>query len=335
MTNRWTIEEENVLIECIKNNLTTLEIDKKIPNRPRNSIECKAKQLGLVTIKSRPNWNQQENEKLINLINNGIKVKEISKILNRTSAAIELQKGKLGLSRKAERNIIWDTDNIEKLKILAAENKTAEEIAIILGVTETSIHTQSHKSKIPIPGKCKPFTEAELTFIKQNYTKLKPKECAKRLNRPTQSVSVQANKMGLFVAISKHSEEYQYYKLINAEFFNRMRKGAKKRNIKFNITAKYIWELFLKQDGKCAYTGMELYLPTEDIESKNRTASLDRIDSDKDYEKGELQWIHKRINWLKSAFSEEEFFYWIEKIYNYRIKPLKEIKDQENTDYCI
>ena len=38
-----------------------------------------------------------------------------------------------------------------------------------------------------------------------------------------------------------------------------------------------------------------------------RTASLDRIDSSKGYVPGNIQWVHKDVNWMKGSFTQEYF----------------------------
>lgn len=81
--------------------------------------------------------------------------------------------------------------------------------------------------------------------------------------------------------------------------------GAEKRGIPFEVTIEYAWELYQKQNGKCALTGLPLEFGT----SWNRkcTASLDRIDSSKGYAPGNIQWVHKRVNLMKSDLEESEF----------------------------
>jgi hypothetical protein len=65
------------------------------------------------------------------------------------------------------------------------------------------------------------------------------------------------------------------------------------------------WELFLKQNRKCALSGIDLTFP---IKTKGEyTASLDRIDSSKDYIKGNIQWVHKHINVMKNKFPQSYF----------------------------
>ena len=94
------------------------------------------------------------------------------------------------------------------------------------------------------------------------------------------------------------------YKEICGKHFARIKTGAIKRKIEFNINIKQIWELYLKQDKKCAISGLPIYFI---INGTGSTASLDRIDSSKGYIEGNLQWVHKDINRMKQEFSQEYF----------------------------
>ena len=114
---------------------------------------------------------------------------------------------------------------------------------------------------------------------------------------------------------------FKGYNEISAQYWTALKNGAKKRNYCFNITIEDGWEIFIKQNRKCALTGIELSFSKN---FKNRkllqTASLDRIDSSKGYEKDNIQWLHKEINTIKWTLSEDKLLYWVEKIYNNRIK---------------
>jgi CRISPR/Cas system Type II protein with McrA/HNH and RuvC-like nuclease domain len=60
--------------------------------------------------------------------------------------------------------------------------------------------------------------------------------------------------------------------------------------------------LFLRQQGKCVYTGMQLTLGTNtslDHRIPRTKGGTNDIDN--------LQWVHKSINTMKSDLSEEEF----------------------------
>lgn len=95
---------------------------------------------------------------------------------------------------------------------------------------------------------------------------------------------------------------------ISLTFFTAVKRGAISRNIEFDITIEYIEELFIKQNKKCALSGMDLVFSQV---TKNKfgvgNASLDRIDSKKGYITGNLQWVHKTINIMKNTLSQDEF----------------------------
>lgn len=93
---------------------------------------------------------------------------------------------------------------------------------------------------------------------------------------------------------------------------------AKKRNIQFNITIEEAWNLFIKQNRKCALSGLDLFLPkTKKLKDKGN-ASLDRINSEKSYTKENCQWIDKRINKMKMSLNELEFINLCKMIADYK-----------------
>lgn len=72
------------------------------------------------------------------------------------------------------------------------------------------------------------------------------------------------------------------------------------------VTIEQLWDLFLKQDRKCALSGIELSFPKK-AKDKSWTASLDRIDSSKGYILGNVQWVHKDVNIMKNKFNQDHF----------------------------
>jgi hypothetical protein len=107
---------------------------------------------------------------------------------------------------------------------------------------------------------------------------------------------------------SKHPF-WKGYEDISATYFDEIISKAKKRNLEFNITLKDIWDLYILQDKKCALTHRPIHFITRrkrDINNE-QTASLDRIDSNKDYIEGNLQWIHKDINLMKNKLDQNRF----------------------------
>lgn len=91
---------------------------------------------------------------------------------------------------------------------------------------------------------------------------------------------------------------------LRGTMWKHIRSGAKTRNIELSINIEYAWDLFLKQERKCALSGLDLVMGKHNIRP---TASLDRIDSSKGYIEGNVQWIHKDINRMKSNFDQSYF----------------------------
>lgn len=93
-----------------------------------------------------------------------------------------------------------------------------------------------------------------------------------------------------------------------------LRRNAKTRNLKFELTATYLWELFQKQKGRCALSGVELVFPKTHGPQYlvHQTASVDRINNSKavGYVIGNVRWIHKDLQWMRSDFEDTHFINW-------------------------
>lgn len=76
--------------------------------------------------------------------------------------------------------------------------------------------------------------------------------------------------------------------------------------------------MFEKQNGKCALSGVDINLSDKlhkfSPDYSTFTASVDRIDSSKGYIVGNIQWVHKTINYIKRDLDENEFIDWCKKI---------------------
>lgn len=82
---------------------------------------------------------------------------------------------------------------------------------------------------------------------------------------------------------------------------------CRKRGREATITLFDLKSQWNTQGGRCPYTGLLLeqpsYLSRNDVQ---RTASLDRIDSSKDYIVGNIQFVSMAINYAKSTLSHEQ-----------------------------
>jgi len=67
------------------------------------------------------------------------------------------------------------------------------------------------------------------------------------------------------------------------------------------IDAEYAWLVYQRQGGVCALSGTPIGF------GKERTASLDRIDSGQGYLPGNVQWVHKTVNLMKQNLPESLF----------------------------
>lgn len=78
--------------------------------------------------------------------------------------------------------------------------------------------------------------------------------------------------------------------------------GKKARgSIALDITIQDAWHLFQSQGRRCALSGLPIIL------GKQRTASLDRINSHLGYTLDNVQWVHKDINKMKNTFPQDYF----------------------------
>jgi hypothetical protein len=94
---------------------------------------------------------------------------------------------------------------------------------------------------------------------------------------------------------------------ISGSYWCKIKNHALSCNRDINISIEYIWDLFEKQGGKCRYTKRDLFFPQSVVNKNTQTASLDRIDSNKGYIKGNVQWVHKEVNQMKWNFPEKRF----------------------------
>lgn len=103
---------------------------------------------------------------------------------------------------------------------------------------------------------------------------------------------------------------------IAGQYWTQMKKGARERNLDFDLKLEDIWDLFLKQKRLCALTGQELIM----FRSWKimGTASLDRIDSSKGYTLDNVQWVHKDINQMKLNHTEDYFIKLCKLVASYR-----------------
>ncbi len=106
---------------------------------------------------------------------------------------------------------------------------------------------------------------------------------------------------------------------IPKSLYNRINNNAKIRGIIVEVSLKDLWDLFLKQNRKCALSDLPLDFTYGRQNRRHKgTASLDRIDSTKGYVKGNVQWLHKDINFMKQDYSNDYFLSMCQRISDFQ-----------------
>lgn len=103
-----------------------------------------------------------------------------------------------------------------------------------------------------------------------------------------------------------NSPNYNGVGELSGTIFKRIKRGADKRGIPFNLTKEFLWDLFIKQERKCALSGVEIFFAGADNPSET-TASLDRKDNDKPYTEDNVWWVHKSVNIARNNMTIIEF----------------------------
>lgn len=104
---------------------------------------------------------------------------------------------------------------------------------------------------------------------------------------------------------------------LSGSIWNRIKENARSRQIPITITQLEAEALFRRQNKRCTLSGEPISL--DYYKSKTEvTASLDRIDSSKGYEVGNVQWVHKVVNQMKNNMPEPDFLCWVKLIANFK-----------------
>jgi hypothetical protein len=92
-------------------------------------------------------------------------------------------------------------------------------------------------------------------------------------------------------------------------YFRQLQYGAIQRGHEFSVSMDYLIALLAEQNYVCALSGMPIEIAATQRLHKHgsSTASLDRMDSGIGYVVGNVQWVHKDINFIKQEYSQEYF----------------------------
>lgn len=111
---------------------------------------------------------------------------------------------------------------------------------------------------------------------------------------------------------------------LSASYYTSFKSSRTIKGITFDddVNMEYLWNLFLKQDKKCAISGVPISLNKQwSRQNKGikteiiQTASIDRIDNSKGYTKTNVQWVHKDINFMRGGMTIEMFIAFCREVY--------------------
>lgn len=89
-------------------------------------------------------------------------------------------------------------------------------------------------------------------------------------------------------------------------YFSEWQYKAVQREIPWTVSIEFLAELFEKQGHRCAISGIPIVMPNSRVPYVN-CASLDRIDSNIGYHADNVQWLDRRVNFMKQRMNDAEF----------------------------
>lgn len=97
---------------------------------------------------------------------------------------------------------------------------------------------------------------------------------------------------------------FKKYKEIPVSWFDTKKRKAESKGRLFEFDIKYVWEVYIRQNKKCALSGLPLDFNKD---TENAMVSLDRINNNKGYVKRNIQLVHKDVNFMKWTYEQKYF----------------------------
>ena len=91
-------------------------------------------------------------------------------------------------------------------------------------------------------------------------------------------------------------------------------KVLKREGIPFTIDPEHLIELWEKQEGRCALSGVYMTHHRDGSGRKDLNASLDRLIGSKGYVPGNVQLVCHRVNIMRHTLSVDMLYWWVKTI---------------------
>lgn len=103
----------------------------------------------------------------------------------------------------------------------------------------------------------------------------------------------------------EQNPSWKGYEDIPYGWFSRyFERAGQRRQRSGSITIEDVWALYLRQNGRCALSGLPIGWYDD---GDSHSASIDRIDSTREYDLDNVQLVHKDVNLMKNAFPQGRF----------------------------
>lgn len=243
----------------------------------------------------------------------------LQKELNRTRYALYDRAEFLGLVR-VERTS-WTEDEDALIRQSYAQNGAALNLK---GRNAQNIHQRAKRLGVKRVGYT--WTDEEIAILRERYSidgtgealiavlgRTAPQIAskAKRLGLvPSLSTAERSARLKKVVGTGEKNKGYTGYRCISGSYIGRVRKAAIRRGLDCPLLDgsrehyEYLYSLITP---KCPLSGLPVTFPIKHKDS-TATASLDRIDSDQGYIRGNVRWVHKDVNRVKWSLTDQEFF---------------------------
>ncbi len=233
---------------------------------------------------------------------------------------ISYRKVKIIKDNAKKRNIYYDK-NIDKKylwSLYLKQNKKCALSGIDIKFADTHKEETCKKgttASLDRINNSKEYTKDNIQWVHKDINKMKYTYNSEQFISTCQDIVKNNNKKNLYDLNAKNENG----QIFSHKLWYSMKKGARDRNILFSkkITKQLLWELYLKQNKKCILTGWGIVLAKSGKYQKYNTASLDRIDSSKNYTLNNIQWLHKDINRMKWGYSQNYFMNISKLVVNY------------------
>lgn len=102
---------------------------------------------------------------------------------------------------------------------------------------------------------------------------------------------------------SKNTGKGRYEDILYS-WFDVKKRSARDRGYAWDLVIEDVWQMYVEQDKKCALSGLDIGWSKSGMTA---TASIDRIDNSEGYLVGNVQLLHKDVNFMKHHFDQDYF----------------------------